>query len=261
MVMTKQHWVIVGLAGLVLIGGLLVWSPVSETQPQPVAEGTATTTVATSTVSGTPSSAMTGPFPIHSADTIASWNFKGAYAGNSVLTAQANASITRLTSLLGKGTYDDYDIYLGIGNDTSNLGDGKRSYDNYNKAIKIYPNKGLAYANLGHLMNQLGARYTAADAYKKATVVEPGMLEYHIERMNFLTRQFPTDTVRIQAALAASHTQFGEIAQVLSIEAEWLAGQRRYAEAIAAWERFIQISPGRDMTAVNAEIARLKAKQ
>ncbi len=74
----------------------------------------------------------------------------------------------KLTGLIGKGQYDDYDLYDGIANDYSMLGDGRTAYQYYNHAIQIHPTKGLAYANLAHFMNALGAYRTAADAYAKA---------------------------------------------------------------------------------------------
>lgn len=200
-------------------------------------------------------------FPINAKDSIASWTFKGAYSGNDTLISQANADISHLQGLLGKGQYDDYDLYIGIGNDKNLEGDGKAAYDNYNRSIAIHTTKGLAYANLGHLMDELGAYETAADAYAKAVAVEPGQIEYHIERLSYLTRQFPKDSARLLAAFTDSSTQFGDTAPILAIEAQWLTGQKRYADAIKAWERVKLLSPGKDTSAIDAEIARLKAKQ
>ncbi len=200
-------------------------------------------------------------FPINAKDSIATWTLKGAYTGNDTLISQANADIAHLQSLLGKGQYDDYDLYIGIGNDKNLEGDGKAAYDNYNRAVAIHTTKGLAYANLGHLMDELGAYETAADAYGKAVAVEPGQIEYHIERLTYLTRQFPNDSARLLAAFTDSSTQFGDTAPILAIEAEWLTGLKRYSDAIAAWQRAKLLSPGKDTSAIDAEIVRLQAKQ
>ena len=199
-------------------------------------------------------------FPINPADTIISWNFKGAYTGNTTLLAQANADSAHLKSLLGKGQYDNYDLYIGIGDDDNLTGNGSGAYANYDRAIAIYPNQGLAYANLGHLMDELGAYHTAADAYAKAVAVQPSVLEYHLERLAFLTRQFPTDTTLILAAFTDASKQFGDTPSVLAIEAQWLTGQGRYADAIKAWEAVKMLSPQNRQAAIDAEIARLKAK-
>lgn len=199
-------------------------------------------------------------FPINPADTIASWSFKGAYAGNATLIQNANADRAHLKSLLGKGQYDDYDLYIGIGNDDNLIGDGSGAYENYDRAIALYPDQGLAYTNLGHLMDELGAYHTAADAYAKAVAVQPSVLEYHLERLAFLTRQFPTDDALILAAFTDASKQFGDTPSVLAIEAQWLTGQGRYADAIKAWETVKMLSPQDRQAAIDAEIARLKAK-
>ncbi|MBU6490798.1 hypothetical protein KGQ25_01370 [Patescibacteria group bacterium] len=200
-------------------------------------------------------------FPINSADAISSWSFKGAYTGNDALVAQANADIAKLTGLLGKGQYDDYDLYLGIGNDNNLLGNGTGAYENYDQSIHIHPDKGLAYVNLAHLMDELGAYHTAVDAYAKAVAVEPSVLEYHIERLAYLTRQFPKDNALILAALTDASKQFGDTPSILAIEAQWLTGQGRYADAIKAWETVKMLSPKDRQASIDAEIARLKAKQ
>ncbi|MBI3572490.1 hypothetical protein HY091_03100 [Candidatus Kaiserbacteria bacterium] len=200
-------------------------------------------------------------FPINAADTIPSWNFKGAYSGNDALMSHANADIAKLQGLLGKGEYDDYDLSIGIGNDDTLLGDGRRAYQSYNRAAHIHQNKGLAYANLAHLMDELGAYHTAADAYAKAVATEPRQLEYHLERLTYLTRQFPSDNALILAALTDAAKEFGDTAPVLAIEAEWLAGQGRFADAIKAWQAVKMLSPGKDVSAIDVEIVRLKAKQ
>jgi tetratricopeptide (TPR) repeat protein len=203
----------------------------------------------------------TPTFPINPKDSISSWVFKGAYTGNDTLITQANADMAHLASLLGKGQFDDYDLHIGIGNDYNLEGNGKAAYDEYDRAAMIHPDKGLAYANLGHLMDELGAPYTAADAYAKAVQAEPGQLEYHLERLTYLTREFPQDQAQLLAAFTDASNQFGDTAPVLSIEAEWLTGLGRYADAILAWQRAKLLSPGKDTSAIDREIARLKAKQ
>jgi tetratricopeptide (TPR) repeat protein len=210
------------------------------------------------TASSTPVAA--GPFPINPADRPISWTFTGPYAGDATLVSQATADIEKLTGLLGTGKYDDYDLYDGLANDYANLGNGQAAYTNYNRAIAIYPTKGLAYMNLGHLMALMGAPYTAADAYAKAVHVEPSVLAYQTARLMFLTTTLPNDTARIQAALKDASDQFGDTAPVLTIEARWLEGQGRYADAIKAWQAAKKLMPGQDTSAIDAAIARDQAK-
>lgn len=205
--------------------------------------------------------ASVGPFPINKADTIVSWDFKGAYTGNATLISQANADSNHLNSLLGKGQYDNYDLYIGIGNDANLIGDGKGAYNAYNHAIAIYPDKGLAYVNLAHLMDELGAYQTAVDAYAKAVAVEPTVLEYHLEQLNYLTQQFPKDNTLLLAAFTAASKQFGDSAAILSIEAQWLESLGRYADAVKAWQTVEALSPPDRASAINAQIARDTAKE
>ena len=272
MEITKKHWigavVALGIAVLVVWGLVHYMKILVATSPSEMS-GIATTTtgsqMGTSTDKEAPvTNAVTPknikPFPINPTDIIASWDFKGAYASNTTLIAQANADIAKLTGLLGKGEYDDYDLYDGIANDYAALGNGTLAYQDYNRAIAIHPTKGLAYANLARFMDGLGAHYTAADAYAKAVAVQPSWLEYHLDRLTYLTRQFPNDNVRITAALADASKQFGDTAPVLAIEAQWLTGLGRYADAIKAWQTVKTLSPGKDTTSIDAEIARLQAK-
>lgn len=262
---TKKQWRLVGVVVAVLALAGVYYAKIHESalpslSPSVLELNSATTSTATpSTV--TSANTSVSKLVINPADAITSWNFKGAYTGNETLTAQANADITRLTELLGKGEYDDYDLYIGIANDCGLLGEGTLAYQYYTRAIAVHPNKGLAYVNLAHLFDQLGASHSAADAYARATTVEAGMLEYHIERLTFLTRTFPNDATRIAAALTAVSKQFGDNASILAIEAQWLTGQKRYVDAIGAWEKAKLISPGKDVSSIDAAIAELKAKQ
>ncbi|MHB1769642.1 MAG: hypothetical protein ACYCPH_01005 [Minisyncoccota bacterium] len=246
MQMLKKHWIIATGIGIAIVAGAAagVWYD------------TAKTNIPVTTAIPTAISA----FPINPADTIASWTFKGAYTGNATLMQNANTDLTHLKGLLGKGQYDNYDLYIGIGNDDNLMGNGSGAYKNYNRAIALYPNQGLAYTNLAHLMDELGAYHTAADAYGKAVAVQPSVLEYHLERLAFLTRQFPKDNALILAAFTDASKQFGDTPSVLAIEAQWLTGQGRYADAIKAWETVKMLSPQDRQAAIDAEIARLKAK-
>lgn len=263
MQITRKQWIIAGTGFLAAALAAGVWLDYTRTATSalPAALPDIASSTESSVAPKQESATVGGPFPINPNDVIASWDFKGAYVGNDTLIAQANADSAKLKGLLGTGQYDDYDLYLGIGNDDNLMGDGKGAYENFNRSISIHPNKGLAYANIGHLMDELGAYYTAADAFAKSTVAEPSVLRYHVERLIYLTRQFPKDNARISAALADANKQFGDNAAVLTVEAQWLSDQGRYADAISAWETVKMLSPGKDMTAIDAEIARLKAKQ
>lgn len=265
MQISKNQWIIVGigLVAVILLG--VLWRSAERVQDVvPSYLPAATSSEPTTLPAGTdaPKAAVyVGPFPFNAADIISSWTFKGASADSSVLIKQAQDDIVHLAGLIGKGEYDDYDLYNGLGNDYALLGDGKLAYEQYNRAIQIYPKKGLVYMNLAHLMEALGAYRTAADAYAAGVQAEAGQLEYHIERLTFLTTRFASDNALITSALTDASAQFGDNAAILSIEASWLTGQKRYADAITAWETVKKLSPENRQASIDAEIARLKAKQ
>ncbi len=200
-------------------------------------------------------------YPINPRDHIASWTFKGTYTGYPTFVAKANADLAKLRVDMREKKYDNYDLYIGMGEDYDLLGNGRAAYNAYNHAIDLYPNQGLAYTDLAALMSQLGARYTAADAYARAEAVQPSVLTYHVEQLDFLTNYFATDTPRVSAAFEDASKQFGDISQVLQIEAPWLASLGEYGNAIQAYQRAILLSPGRHVSGMQRAITQLKAKE
>lgn len=263
MQITKTHWVAAGVGFVVAVvaGVLYAKSHAPATVPTSSSDVASSTSSATTGTLPIAPSTRALPFPINALDTSISWNFKGSSTGNEVLIKNANTDIALLTGLIGKGKYDDYDLYNGIANDYGALGDGKLAYQNFNHAIAIHPAKGLAYVNLAQVMSNLGAEHTAADAYTKAVTVEGGTIAYHVARLTYLTQQFATDNARVVSAFTDASRQFGDAAPILTIEAEWLTDQKRYADAIKAWETVKSLSIGQDTSAIDAAIVRLKTKQ
>lgn len=210
-----------------------------------------------------PAPATVTPFPLNAADGTINWNFKGAYAGSATATAEAEADKTKQEALLGKNSATDYELYISIGNDDTLLGDGLGAYDAYDHASALYPNQGLPFDNLGNLFAKMGANHTAADAYAKAVETQLGMLQYHLDRLKFLTTAFPKDQQGIAAAFADAAGQFGDNPSVLTIEAQWLEGEGKYANAVAAWQKVKQLlaAQGEDTAAIDAQIARDMAKE
>ena len=212
MQITKKQWRIIGVVAAVVALASVYYLKINESALPPSSTGTldftptitnnaSTTSEVAPTQGKTVNTAVptTKPFPINAADKIASWSFKGVYDGNEILTAKANADMALLTGFLGKGKYDNYDLYNGIANDYGFLGDGTQAYLFYNRSIQIYPQKGLAYMNLAHLMDQLGAYYTAADAYAKAVAVQPSIDQFRNAQLDFLTAHFPEEAAKLQA--------------------------------------------------------------
>jgi len=233
----KKHWIaeVVGLVVIILIA-IGCWQYFVEMRVQTV--------------------------QINPQDSISSWSFKGIYTGNDALTAKANADIAKLTSLIGKGQYPDYDIYVGIAQDYDFIGDGKSEYQSLEKAIAVGPTGGVAWDNLGVLMEKLGALNTARDAYAKAVAVEPSVGAYQEAQLRFLTAHFPQDDTAIENAFNNGMKESAD-ANLLPIDAEWLTSTGSTTAAISAWKEFAIYIPAASpqQSAINQKIAQLKAKQ
>jgi tetratricopeptide (TPR) repeat protein len=191
--MDKQTWI--GIAIILLIGGGLYFSPQEEAESLPlVEEGASVVEEANEVVEEekAPAPQSTATFVINTKDTITSWQFAGRYTGNETLTMNAQTELARLQGLLGTGKYSDYDLYNGIGNNYTYLGDGEKALAAYKKAISLDSKRALVYMNIGNLMEQLGAYNTAKDAYAKAVALEPDMTQYKSAQTEFLERRFPS---------------------------------------------------------------------
>lgn len=126
-------------------------------------------------------------YPIAKADHISSWSWQGVYKDGGTQEAGVKKEITLLKQNKEKAL-DTYDLYVGIASQYELLGDGKSSYRYLSKAIELDKKRGLAYMNLGHLMEELGAFATARNAYDAAVAAEPGNPLYETAREGFLTR-------------------------------------------------------------------------
>jgi len=160
---------------------------------------------------------------IASGDTVALWDFKGAYADNPEQKAKAEAEITRLSDLVGKGAYPDVSLYVGIANQYELLGDGSLEYEYLGRAIQAGNNtSGLPWHNLGVLMERLGALETARAAYEKATLIQPQMKFYHYAYLEFLTTRMKNNAAAIEKEFAAATADLGqESADMRSLYTEW----------------------------------------
>lgn len=156
-------------------------------------------------------------------DRVASWDFAGAYADNPELAAKAEAEIQRLTGLIGKGTYPDASLYVGIANQYELLGDGKQEYDYLGRAITADVNatSGLPWHNLGVLMERLGALETARAAYERAARIQPQLKFYHYAYLEFLTARMKDDAADIEKEFAAATKYLGQDTDILSLYSAW----------------------------------------
>ena len=190
---------------------------------------------------------------------INNWDFQGAYTGNPELEKRANDEIARLKKLIGSGTETEYSYYISIANQYDLLGDGENEYVYLKKALAIDDaTTGLAWANVAVLFARLGDEKSARDAYARAVKAQAHP-QYVTAYLDFLTQHFTDDTAAIEGAYEAAVLSVGEAPQLLEIRARWLEGQGRFQEAIDAWNKLKQLSPG-SSSAADLEIKQLQSR-
>ena len=231
--MNKNMLFIIGGAVIILVAGAAQFLPtrsgVSSVIPTATSTGeqsagAATTTPAPVTNENTTSrNPAVHPLPVISGESIASWDFKGAYTDNPELVAKARSEINRLSSLLAAATSSASEMILsvGIANQYELLGDGKKQYEYLGRAVQAVPTNGLPWHNLGVLMERLGTLETARIAYEKSTLVQPELKFYHYAYIEFLLLRTKSDTARIEKAFAFAEKNIGKTQYLIELRAEW----------------------------------------
>ncbi|MEK7100116.1 MAG: tetratricopeptide repeat protein, partial [Patescibacteria group bacterium] len=124
-------------------------------------------------------------------DTVSVWSWTGAYKDGGAREKETNDQIALLKEKLGTENYPKYETLVGIAGQYELLGDGRSAYSYFKQAIDLDPTKSLAYFNLAHLFEQLGALNSARDMYIKAVEIEPGNTAYAQARAVFMKERFP----------------------------------------------------------------------
>ena len=206
------------------------------------------------------------PLPLVEGDTVSSWDFQGTYKDGGALEKKANDEIVRQKSLLGgdqSGVGDDptdYSIYVGIANQYELLGNGKAAYNYLGRALKIDSEKtGLAWRNLGALLERLGALETARVAYARAVEAQSQIVEYHVVRLQFLIKNFADDASALNAAFDEADKEFGETPEILQVKAQWLEKSGRHEEAASTLQQMTRLMKGFDAN-VDVEFGQLKSQ-
>lgn len=213
------------VAGAIFLAGVIWWTQANKPSGTPidtVATSTdstsspqaATSSASTPTPTPTPSSPVVAqkPKPVPAApspafslvqgEAVASWDFVGTHNDNGQLEAKVRADIERLKGLLNSGKYTNYELYVSIANQYELLGDGKQEYTYLSHALAIDSTKtGLAWHNMGKLLEKLGAYKSARVAYDRLIQVQP-TTQYLRARLEFLKAHAPEDTDAIKRAEA-----------------------------------------------------------
>lgn len=160
-------------------------------------------------------------FTFDKRDTVASWNFAGAYTGNPELVVKAQNEIARLSRELTTATSSAMILAVGIANQYELLGDGGNQYEYLKRAVLASPENGLPWHNMGVLMERLGALETARTAYGKAALLQAQLEVYHYARLQFLTTYFKSDTVGIESAFMLAEKNIGKTQYLADLRAQW----------------------------------------
>lgn len=134
-------------------------------------------------------------FEFAAGESVSSWNFQGVYTGNPELEARATKEIGRLKELSKNKDDDftDYEIEVSYANQHHLLGDGKKEYDYLMRALALdSQNTGLAWNNLGFLLETLGAYQSARVAFENAYSAQR-VVPYAQSLLEFLQRHYPSD--------------------------------------------------------------------
>ena len=224
---------------LLVIGGVLIIAVAGAVQfllPRSAVSPTASTATSTTeqNVSTTTNTVVSGTdvkitqkdpvmysLSLEKGDIIASWDFKGAYTGNTELISKAQSEIERLSKQLATATSSAMILSVGIANQYELLGDGKKQYEYLERAIRTNPENGLPRHNLGVLMERLGAYKTARVVYEKSTLVQPELKFYHYAYIEFLTSRMKDDTVSIEKAFAFAEKNIGKTQYLIDLRTEW----------------------------------------
>lgn len=221
--MKKEYgmYAAMALALAVLVAG--IWwvqsNKVSDAPAEPVAASTNSTSSPQATTSSTPTPAQTSPSPavvqkpassaaakpafsLVPGDEPVSWYFVGTYSDGGEFEARATSEIQRMKGMLNSGTFTNYELYVSIANQYELLGDGKQEYAYLNYALALDSTKtGLAWHNMGKLLEKLGSYKSARVAYDRMIQAQP-ISQYIRARLEFLQAHMPEDTDAIKQAEA-----------------------------------------------------------
>lgn len=116
------------------------------------------------------------PFELRGGDAVASWSFQGAYTDKPELIQKALDKIEQSKGLLGSEGDDvtDYELYVSIANQYELMGDGANELLYLRKALAVDAEAtGLAWHNMGVLLERLKAYTTARFAFEQAVKAQP----------------------------------------------------------------------------------------
>lgn len=200
-------------------------------------------------------------FPIAEGDTVSSWEFQGSHKDGGELEAKVRTRIAELEEMFGNPENDptDYMLNVEISSQYQLIGDGKNGKKYLERALAIdSEDTGIAWHNMGVLMDRLGAYNSARIAFGNAVQAQPQVEQYHLAYLEFLKSRFSEDTAMLEAAFSASEKAFDEPLSIFQVKSDWYVKIGDYDKAIEALQKVQSFLPSRDIY-IDREIARLRA--
>ena len=200
-------------------------------------------------------------FPLAEGDTVASWEFQGSHKDGGELEAKVKTRIGELEDMFGNAENEptDYSLNVEISNQYQLIGDGENGHKYLERALAIDSEEtGLAWHNMGVLMDRIGAYNSARIAFGNAVGAQPQVEQYHLAYLEFLKSRFAEDTAVLESAFTASEQAFDEPISIYQVKSDWYVKIGEYDKAIAALQKVQSFLPSRDRY-IDGEIARLRA--
>lgn len=184
------------------------------------------------------------------------WQYKGLYTTPDQI-AKIENNIKGFQGRTGATTEEKYDLAITIAQEYMRIGKGQEAYDHLVDAAKIDPVNSITYQTMGGLFESLNALPAAETALKKGIEVQPHIPQNHLALINFYKKQ-AREAIQIDDAFNTALDETKQNGNVLMEYGQWLEEEKRFADALSAWEKVSNMNPG--IIAVKEKVAELKTK-
>lgn len=141
------------------------------------------------------------------------------------------------------------------------LGDYRAAYDAYLESLKLEDRTRITWQNFADVLLKIKAYKSAEDAYKKSIDINKYIPESYVKLADYYKVVGDDKKVEETYKLAIENIKdtSESNALILSDYADWLAGQKRYDEAIKIYEELIVKQPS-NKAAIQRKIEGLRSK-
>ncbi len=190
-------------------------------------------------------------------DSISSWSTNVIATAN--VKKQIQENIISLSSRIGSDKKNNYNVLIQIAQDYELLSDGKSAYSFYTLAAKEKPSNGLAFSNIGNLMQTLGAYNTARKAYAESVKLSPSTEVYWLSYLSFLSSNEQI-APRTASVFVAARKATNDAPNVLMAEANWEESTGNISAAILDWRLVRNMVSESQKKSIDSKIIYLEKK-